>query len=397
MSASILHPADEAAYAKMCAAAPCWDAIVTGVDALGLDKEVLLHAGPPFESAQSVSMPILNSACVAAVYEGLADDFDSAEAMIRAGEIRLEPAQDSAVVTPLASVVSASMPLHRVRDSNYPANVTYAPLNGGMRAPMRLGLRSQAVLDHIRWLNGPWAQWLDGALTRPLDILPLAVSALRAGDDCHGRTPAGTRAMMDALSTAGLDNDLRDFRDNSPPLFLNLWMAASKCLMLAGDGIAGSSFVTAAAANGVDSGIQVAGLPGQWFQAPASAPRGRFDVDLPPARALPAIGDSAVVECLGLGAMALQLSPQQEANFADFLPPDHAGRARQLLCGPHPGFETLDCPLGLSARAVCAAGRGPIIGLGILDLAGESGRLGGGIYDMPVDVFDAAVGVLDTQ
>ena len=179
MNASRMHVADQAAYAKMCATEPVWDAIVTAKDGVGLEAGVLLHAGPPFTSMNTVSMPILNSACVAAVYEGLASDFDRAEAMIRAGEIRLEPAQDSAVVTPLAAVVSASMPMHRVRDPVNPANQTYAPLNGGMRAPMRLGLRSQAVLEHIRWLNSSWAEILEGALSQPIEILPIAAAALR--------------------------------------------------------------------------------------------------------------------------------------------------------------------------------------------------------------------------
>lgn len=399
MSETILHDADRAAYEKMAAAEPIWDAIVTAAEAYGHDANLLLHAGPPFASVDAISKPILNSACVAAVYEGLAADFDAAEAMIRGGEVCLESAQDSAVVTPLAAVVSASMPLHRVRDRNYPSNVSYAPLNGGMRAPMRLGLRDEAVLEHIRWLNGPWADLIAGALHRPIPVLPIAADALHRGDDCHGRTPAGTQIMMteveNALAGVEFDDNQRDFCDNSPPLFLNLWMAASKCLMLAADGIAGSSFVTASAGNGVDIGIQVAGLPGQWFQAPASPPYGRFDVDLPAARALPAIGDSAVVESLGLGAMALQFSPEQENNFANFLPADYRERAGRLLCGPHPGLGNLDCPLGLTARAASASGKGPIIGLGILDISGERGRLGGGIYDMPVTVFDAAVAALD--
>ena len=399
MSEAILHDADRAAYEKMASTEPVWDAIVTGAEGYGHEANLLLHAGPPFASVDTISRPILNSACVAAVYEGLAAEFDTAEAMIRSGEIRLEPAQDSAVVTPLATVVSASMPQHRVHDRNYPANVVHAPLNGGMRAPMRLGLRSEAVLEHIRWLNGPWAELIAGALDQPIAVIPIAAGALRRGDDCHGRTPAGTQILMaeveQALAGVELDANQRDFCDNSPPLFLNLWMAASKCLMLAADGIADSSFVTAAAGNGVEAGIQVGGLPGRWFQTPASPPNGRFDVDLGPERALPAIGDSAVVEALGLGAMALQLSPEQEQNFADFLPADYRERAGCLLCGPHPGFGDLDCPLGLTARAVSAIGKGPIIGLGILDISGERGRLGGGIYDMPATVFDAAVAALD--
>ena len=398
MSANDLHPADRAACEKMQAAEPVWDGLDTAANALGLDRQLLLHAGPPFASAETISKPILNSACVAAVYEDLAADFDQAEAMIRAGDIRLEPAQNRSMVTPLATVVSASMPLHRVIDNGNPGNRVYAPLNGGMRAPMRLGLRSEAVLEHIRWLNTEFADLLAAGLGQPMAVMPIAAQALREGDDCHGRTPAGTRLMMTALERGlgkyPIDDNLRDFMDNSPPLFLNLWMAASKCLMLAAADVEGSSFVIAAAGNGVDSGIQVSGLPGQWFQAPATPPQGRLDVDLPVERALPAIGDSAVVEALGLGAMALHLSPEQEKNFSDFLPDDYRERAGKLMCGEHRNFAGLDCPLGLSAHAAVTLDRGPIVGLGILDITGEKGRLGGGIYDMPSDVFKAAVAAL---
>lgn len=399
--ARTLHPADQQAFDQLLQAVPEWNGFATAADALGLDANVLLHAGPPFASLDSISRPILNSACVAAVFEGLAADLDQAEAMIKGGEILLRPAQDHSVVTPLAAVVSVSMPLHRVVDQSDPENTTYAPINGGSRPAMRLGLRSQAVVEHMRWLNGAFAELLYTGLNESLEVIPMAVHALRAGDDCHGRTPAGSKLMMDTIAanlpTGSIDASTREFIDTSPSMFLNLWMAASKCMMRRASGVADSSFVTAAAGNGVDSGIQVSGLPGQWFQAAASPPRGRFDVDLPPERALPAIGDSAVVESLGLGAMSIHLSPEQEKGLGDFLPDDYRSRASRLMCGTHPGFDDLDCPLGLTARAAVEQGQGPVIALGILDISGEKGRLGGGIYDMPVSVFADAMRVLEGQ
>lgn len=394
-----LHPADQKAFDRLLQAIPVWNGIDTAAQALDLDANVLLHAGPPFASVDSISMPILNSACVAAVFEGLAADFEQAESMIRAGEIRLEPAQDHSMVTPLAAVVSASMALHRVVDLSDPNNTIYAPINGGSRPAMRLGLRSMAVLDHIRWLNGAFTELLHRGLQQPLEVVPMAAYALRAGDDCHGRTPAGSKLMMDTIAsnlpTGAIDTGTQEFIDTSPSMFLNLWMAASKCLMMRASGVEGSSFVTAAAGNGVDTGIQISALPGRWFQAAAIPPKGRFDIDLPPERALPAIGDSAVVEGLGLGAMAIHLSPEQEKNLGDFLPADYRVRASHLMCGTHPDFGDLNCRLGLSARAAVEYGQGPIIGLGMLDISGEKGRLGGGIYDMPVTVFADARAALD--
>ena len=145
---------------------------------------------------------------------------------------------------------------------------------------MRLGLRSMAVVEHMRWLNGAFTELLYSGLQEPLEALPMAAYALRAGDDCHGRTPAGSKLMMDAiignLPTGAVDASTREFIDTSPSMFLNLWMAASKCLMMRASGVEGSSLVTAAAGNGVDTGIQISALPGQWFQAAAKPPQGRF-------------------------------------------------------------------------------------------------------------------------
>ena len=112
-----LHPADQLAFDKAMVAQPVWNRFNTAADALNLAENMLLHAGPSFASPDLITLPILNSACVAAVYEGIARDFDQAEAMIMAGEILLKPAQDHDVVTPLAAVVSASMPLHTVYDA----------------------------------------------------------------------------------------------------------------------------------------------------------------------------------------------------------------------------------------------------------------------------------------
>jgi hypothetical protein len=400
MSDATMHLADQAAYAAAIKARPIWDCIETGADAIGLSQNMLLHAGPRFASVETISKPILNSACVAAVFEGIARDFDHAEAMIRAAEITLEPAQDHFVVTPLAAVVSASMPLHRVFDANDSQNRIYSPINGGGRPAMRLGLRSQAVLKHIRWLNSEFCDLLGSALAAPVELLSIARESLQHGDDCHGRTPHASQVLMAGLEQSiggGIQNaEMRDFINSSPSLFLNIWMAASKCIMMSASGIPDSSFVTAVGGNGVDTGIQISALPGRWFSAPAKPPNGRFDVDLPPERALPAIGDSAVVEGLGLGAMAINLAPAQLQGLCEFLPTDYADRSRQLLAGPHPQLHDLDCRVGLLARAARAHQKGPVIGLGMLDIEGEKGRLGGGIYDMPVTVFNAAMTALES-
>jgi hypothetical protein len=366
---------------------------------LALPENVLLHAGPAFARVEDITLPILNSACVAAVYEGLARDFDQAEAMIRAGEILLKPAQDHDVVTPLAAVVSASMPLHSVYDAWWGQQQIFTPINGGSRPAMRLGLRSEAVLEHIRWLNTRFLDVLENGLAEGMALVPLAVVGLAGGDDCHGRTPVAGAALaaeiLDRTEGKQPDDDSLQFLHSSPSLFLNLWMAASKIMMKLAEGIEGSSFITAAGGNGREVGIQISGLPGQWFTTPASAPKGKFDVDLPTDRALGAIGDSAVVEAFGLGAMAIELSPEQKKGLGAYLPDNARARTSGLSVGAHPYFRDLDIRLGSTARGAVEEGAGPMISLGILDRKGTAGRLGGGIYDMPVTPFAEAMKALE--
>jgi len=385
-----LHSRDRLAFDKAMVVQPVWNRFNTAAEALKLPQNVLLHAGPSFNDPKQITRPILNSACVAAVFEGIAKDFDQAEAMISACEIILKPAQDHDVVTPLAAVVSASMPLHTVYDAWRGAQQVFTPINGGARPALRLGLRSQAVLDHIRWLNSQFLDVLENGLAEGFALLPLAVTGLIGGDDCHGRTPVAGAALVEELidrTPGGItDPDVLDFMHNSPSLFLNLWMAATKCMMKLAEGIECSSFITAAGGNGREVGIQVAGLPGHWFTVPAKPPVGTFDVDLPTDRAMGAIGDSAVVDAFGLGAMSGGLS--EPDNPAALL-------SSALSVSEHPYFQHLNIKLGTTARAVVDHGRGHVISLGILDKDGVLGRLGGGLYEMPVSLCAEALEALE--
>ncbi len=319
--------------------------------------------------------------------------------MILAGEIILKPAQEYAVVTPLAAVVSASMQLHVVYDAQRGKAHAFSPINGGARPSLRLGIASTAVLEHVKWLNGYFCDFLQNGLAGGIELIPLAVTGLSNGDDCHGRTVVGTKGLIAELENR-MPGGIRDkpaiaFMAESPGLFLNLWMAATKCIMVAASGIENSSFITAMAGNGVDVAIQISGLPGRWFTVPAMPPLGRLEVDVPKERALGAIGDSAVVEGFGLGAMAVNLSPEQKKALEKYLPENSGERIRSLPTGSHPCFRVLDTQLGLTARSVVTLKSGPMVGLGILDKAGKKGRLGGGIYDMPVRPFAEALAALD--
>jgi hypothetical protein len=397
MNAQQMIAADNNAISRMLAVRPIWCGLVLAADAVALPANTLLHAGPPFSSPAEVTKPILNSACVAAVYEGLATDFESAALAIANLDIQLKSAQDFNIVTPLAAVVSASMWLHRVVDQNNPELCAYAPINGGNGAAMRLGLRDQKVVDHMHWLNGEFADLLAQLKALPIDLIPIAAKALAAGDDCHGRTIAGTKQIIATIENElGSNPGALGFLQDGPSFFLNLWMAACKCMLNAAIGVEHSSLISAIGANGLHSGIQVAGLPGQWFTALADVPQGDIG-DYAQTRALGAIGDSSVADACGFGAMAMNYSSAQQQGLGSCMPTDGLQRPTQILSAVHTQFGQLNFRTCLCAETIVRTRKPLLISLGILDKTGDAGRLGGGIFTMPVTPFNGAFAALKSK
>lgn len=387
--------ADVDAHAVMVRVCPQWSAQSTARKAVQLEPDVLLHAGPAFSEPAAIRRPMLNAACVAAVYEGLAADFSKAESAILAGAIRLAPAQDYGVLTPLANIVSASMALHAVEDRADASRRFYSPLNGGNAVPLHVGLCSNRTLEHMHWVNGELAEQIAEVFQPPVDLLKIARSALAAGDDLHGRTIAAT-----GLITEPWQDDLEakpvlaDFFAHCPSFFLNLWMAACRCMLSATVGVTNSSIISTAGGNGTDFGLQLAGLPGVWFTGPAAAPHADLEGQLM-ARRLGAVGDSAVVDVAGFGAMAMRYSEPQTQAMRNIAPDDVMERPGALLLGRHPGFDSLQVLTGMSASRAVARQLSPMISLGILDVKGELGRVGGGLYQCPMDIVAEAVQALD--
>jgi len=389
---SAVHPADQTAFAAATGVQPTWKSQRRASDAIGLAKDIVLHAGPPFESPADVSRPIRNSACVAAVFEGLAQSFAEAGDAIDAGAIKLRPAQDHNAVVPLASVISASMWLHEVVDATNPTRRAFAQINGGGGPALRLGVCSEQTLAHLRWLNDEFAELLVRLLDEPVDLIEIAKRGLAAGDDCHGRTGAAT-AVLEARFRNALAAHPRSqaFLQSGPSFFLNLWMAACRCVLNGAVGVPDSSLVTVAGGNGRNFGIQLAGAPGRWIVVHADPPHGPPYEGPERVQPLGAIGDSALVDVAGFGAMALRYSEAQIRALGPYIPDDGLARPARLFLDRWPAFGDLNLLSGLCARRVVAAGTSLLVSLGILDAAGVRGRLGGGIYAIPVQIFAQAL------
>lgn len=396
-----LHPADLFALDRLSLAQPFWNRFVTISEHLDVPENVFLHAGPAFEAVEQICQPVLNSATVGAVFEGLAKDLDEGLEMIKEGEIILKPAQDHSVVTPLAAVVTPHMAMHHVYDGNHARSFCLTPINGGNGPAIRLGQKSNEAVKHLQWINGPVCEYLASGIAEGIELIPIASQSILNGDDCHGRTLSATALLLDEISRRTHEDapneEVVAFLRKSPSMFLNLWMAASKCILSVADGIEESSLITAMGGNGVSVGIQIAGIPAKWFTMPASPPVGDVLPEAGSSRSQGAIGDSAVVDATGLGAMTILNSPEQLKAFSNFLPVDYEKRISSLRAGLHLDFRNKNLPIGIMARDVVNYGAGPFISLGILDNAGELGRIGGGIFDPPLGVFTRAMSELESK
>ncbi len=386
------HPADAAGFDALVQVVPVLVDLVPAGDAFDFPARTLLHAGPPFDVLASAPAAVLNSAAAAAVFEGWALDRDDALQRLRSGDIALAAAQDHRCAVPLASVLSPRQCVQVVHDANRPERRAFSSLNGGNGPALRLGLPTPNVVDHLRWLNGAFADAIRPGCRRGTALIPIADFALSMGDDLHGRTAAATGRFVETLAAGDAWPSMAtDFLAASPSFFLNLWMAATKCMLAGAEGIEGCSLVSALGANGHQVGIQLAGRPGHWVTVPSSPPRGRLDAGITPQERLPAIGDSALIEASGLGAMGFEHSPLQRENFADFLSHPPAELSRALLMAPHPAFERSKARFGLAAWQAVASGHDLIVALGIIDIEGRRGRIGGGLWSSTPELFQRAL------
>ena len=213
-------------------------------------------------------------------------------------------------------------------------------------------------------------------------------AGLLGGDDLHSRTGAATRELLAALQRRGWDDaQAAPFLAESPSFFLNLWMAACAAMLAAGGGVAGSSLVVGGGGNGQHFGIRGAADPTRWHVSQATPPVAPDGSASDVERHLPAIGDSAIVDLFGFGAMASPPDAAPAAAGPAAGGTDLPALRAQLLQAPHPGLTAAAARVGITARGVVAIGQSPVVVLGILDKGGASGRLGGGYFRIRICPF----------
>ena len=373
----------------------------------GLEDRMILHAGPPIEWARMCG-PMRGAVAGAIVLEGWAPTLEAATALAASDGVRFAPNHHFDAVGPMTGLTTRTMPVMVVENRAF-GNRAYCTVNEGLGKVMRFGGNDEAVLDRLRWLASTLAPLLGDAL-RAGDGVPLKVLVARGlsmGDEMHQRNVACTslllRALAPALARATRDNallgEVLEFVGGNDQFFLNVAMAMGKAIMDPVRGVAGASIVTVMSRNGTDFGVQLSGAGGRWFTASVEMPRGLYFPGFTEDDANPDMGDSTIVETVGLGGFAMAASPAV-AGFVG------AGGASAALGATRsmyeitaarnpewtiPALDFAGTPTGIDVRKVVASGLAPIINTGIAHREPGVGQVGAGIVNAPLACFEQAV------
>jgi hypothetical protein len=375
----------------------------------GLTTDLILHAAPPTEYSEACDL-LRGGLVGAALFEGLAASEVDAERKLEAGEIRLGAAQDHAAMAGGVGSICPSLPVMVVEDARSGARSFHFLMEGFGRT-LVLGMWDEDVGARLAWFRDEFGPALDAAIVAlgGVDLMPLMAEALRRGDELHNRNAAATSMLAERIARgfarAGVEPQLQErafeLMAGNPQFFVPCSLAVSRLALMAAEGVAGSSLVTACGANGRECGIQVAGLPGRWFTAPAEVPAGVLLAGFAAEDAGPGCGDSLLVECFGLGASVLPAAPA----LWPVLGVDEA-RARRIYddalrisLGEHPMLRVPvlgdgGAPVGVDARMVVETGVRPVIDIVMVHPERGRGMIGFGLTSPPLACFEQAVDAL---
>jgi Protein of unknown function (DUF1116) len=370
-----------------------------------LDGRAVLHAGPPIDFERTCD-PQRRALVAACLFEGWADGRDEAAALLESGEVALHPGHDHRHVGAMTGVCSPSMPVWIVEDEGSRTRA-YSTFNEGPGDTLWFGVGGDVAIERLRFFRDELAPLLDRLVARegPIEVFGLAAQGLQMGDELHMRSQATLnlllRRLLPGFAVLGGERAAR-FVAGNHHFFLSLTMAAAKCASLAAAGSEGSSIVNVIARNGTEMGLQLAGLPGRWFTAPAAPVQDALLVEGHSADdAARDIGDSAVIECVGLGGMAIGAAPtiagffggsaRDAAARTELMGQITHGRSRRFSI---PAIDAVGSPVGIDARLVAELEVTPQITTGVLHASSGAGQIGAGVAHQPIAPFRAAVRAL---
>ncbi|MCD4652707.1 DUF1116 domain-containing protein [bacterium] len=384
--------------------------VLTGLDLAinvipGMKNNLILHAGPPI-TWERMCGPMRGAVIGALIYEGKATTSAEAETLAASGKIEYAPCHEHATVGPMAGIVSASMPVFIVYNETH-GNKTYTTMNEGLGKVLRYGAFKADVIERLHWMTSVLYPILRDALQElgKIDLKSIISQALHMGDEVHNRNRAATsllyRALAPAIVSTADDRHnaaaVLKFIDSNDHFFLNLSMAASKCVLDTARNVQDSSVLVVMSRNGVDFGIQLSGMSNTWFTGPAEVPDALYFPGFTINDANPDIGDSSIAETNGLGGFAIAASPAI-VQFVGGTVSDAAlytQKMYEITVGENPAFqipalEFRGSPTGIDVVKVIQKNILPFIDTGVAHKEPGVGQIGAGILNAPVEPFKKA-------
>lgn len=374
-----------------------------------LNGKALLHAGPPIAFADMTG-PMQGSCIGAVLFEEWADDEAAARAMLERGDVSFTPCHHVNAVGPMGGITSANMPVLVVRNK-VDGTTAYCQMNEGIGKVLRFGAYSDEVITRLRWMRDVLGPTLAAALRSTdegINLNVLISKAIAMGDEFHQRNIAGSLNLMKellplitALEMNEQDRiDVVTFLAVTDQFFLNVMMAAGKSIVDYARQVQEGTVVTTMTRNGQNFGIRIAGMGDEWFTAPVNTPNGLYFSGYSEKDANPDIGDSAITETIGVGAMCTVAAPAvtrfvgSGGGYEDALAISEEMDALCIANNPNwsiPNWNFKGTSLGIDIRKVVASGVTPIINTGIAHREAGVGQVGAGTVRAPLACFEKAL------
>ena len=370
-------------------------------------ERIVLHAGPPI-GWQRMCGPMQGAVAGALVFEGWAADLKAAAKFAASGGVQFHPNHHFGAVGPMTGITTRSMPVMVVENRAF-KNRSYCMINEGLGKVMRFGANDAEVLARLAWLRDDFGPLLGRALRAAggLELAPLISRGLAMGDEMHQRNVACSALTLRALaphmarvaSDAGALGRGLAFIAGNEQFFLNIGMAMGKSIMDPVRGIEACSLVSAMCRNGTDFGVRLSGTGDAWFTAPVELPKGLYFPGYSERDANPDMGDSAIMETIGLGAFAMASAPAVMGFVGAGRATDALAFTRamgELALGRNPkwAIPMLDgegVPAGIDVRKVAGTAIQPAINTGIAHRKPGVGQVGAGVARAPLACFDQAL------
>jgi hypothetical protein len=403
-----IREANAIALERMLSVEPVLVDVDTALDVIpDMTANTILHAGPPIEW-QRMCDPMRRAARGALIFEGLASSEDEAEKLLRRNKVKLSPNHHHSAVGPMTGIISPSMPVIVTRDLTF-GKTAFSTFNEGGGKVLWFGTFGRETLDRLSWMRDVFAPVVKKVIAKTggISVLNILAQGIQMGDECHNRHTASTnlflKSVIEPLFSIDLSRDVAiqayRFIAGNSHFFLNITMTACKLAMDAARDIQDSTVVTAMSRNGTDFGIRVSALGDSWFIAPSPH---LLDALYNPGYSAddgaPDIGDSSIIETMGLGGFAIAAAPAM-ASFAGGGFQDAVSITKQmglitLAKNPKFAIPVLDFEgtrTGIDIRNVVETGILPSLNSAVIHKSSGAGQIGAGIVKAPYECFTKAL------